>query len=59
MAASSDPLAVELDVRGVTIPIASSTPKARSLRESGEQDQPQEKEPRVHSATADAHGLCR
>ena len=30
-----------------------------SLRESGEQDQRQENEPHVHTAAADAHGLCR
>ena len=39
--------------------LASSTPEAPSLRESGEQDQRQENEPHVHTATANAHGLCR
>ena len=39
-------------------PLASSTHKAPSLRESGEQDQRQENEPHVHAAAADAHGLC-
>ena len=39
--------------------LASSTHEAPSMRESGEQDQRQENEPYVHTASADAHGLCR
>ena len=40
-------------------PLASSTHEAPSLRESGEQDQPQENDPHVDTAAADAHRLCR
>ena len=39
--------------------LATSTHEDPSLRESGEQDQHQENEPHVHTAAADAHGLCR
>ena len=45
--------------RHVVSPLTSSTHEAPSLRESGEQDQGQENEPHVHTATADAHGLYR
>ena len=44
--------------RHVGGPLA-STHEASSLRESGEQDQHQENDPHVHTAAADAHGLCR
>ena len=40
-------------------PLASSIHEAPSVRESGEQDQRQENESHVHTAAADAHGLCR
>ena len=39
-------------------PLASSTHETPSLRESGKQDERQESEPHVHTAAADAHGLC-
>ena len=45
--------------RNVVGPSASSIHEAPSLRVSGEQDQRQENEPHVHTAAADAHGLCR
>ena len=40
----------------VVSPLASSTHKAPSPRESGEQNQRQENESHVHTAAADAHG---
>ena len=40
-------------------PLASSTHETRLLIESGEQGQRSENEPRVQTAAADAHGLCR
>ena len=46
-------------LRHVIGPLAFSTHKAPSLRESGEQDQHQQNEPHVHTDAADAHGLCR
>ena len=46
-------------MRNVVGPLASSTHEVHSLRESGEQDQCQENEPRVHTAAADANGQCR
>ena len=45
--------------RHVVSQLASSTHEARSLRESGEQDQREENEPLVQTATADADGLGR
>ena len=44
--------------RHVVSPLA-STHEAPSLRDSGEQDQRQENEPHVQTATADAHGLYK
>ena len=46
-------------MRQMVGPLALSTHEAPSLRESVYQDQHQENEPHVHSARADAHGLCR
>ena len=52
-----------LQTRGINLlqtrPLASSTHETPSLRESGEQDQRQENEPHVHTAAAEARGLCR
>ena len=46
-------------MRHVVSPLASSTQEAPSLIESGEQDQHQQNELHVHTASADAHGRCR
>ena len=53
----SDVDQIAATTRHVIRPLASSTHEAPSLRESGEQDQHQENDPHVHTATADAHGL--
>ena len=46
-------------MRNMVGPLASSTHEAPSLRESAEQDQPQENEPLVYTAAANAHRLYR
>ena len=55
----AQPHLLEMLINLLVGPLSSSTHEAPSLRESCEQDQRQEKEPHVHTAAADAHGLCR